>query len=257
MIVVDVPGGARSSARTLRIHTPPGYDASGRTRYPVLVALDGQNLFSRSRGEMGTWAMDETLDRLAFTGEIPPWIVVGLDHRHERRIADDSPWADPRLDVPPRGAEEGAFVALDLLAWIDENLPAKPGAAHRALVGSSLAGLLALYVAWRHPRAFSRVGALSPSVMWSNGELARRWTARAAAPARLYLDAGLDETFDGGPFALDYGGAARTFAAHLRSIGYGDDALRVVLEPGGTHDEASWARRLGPAARWLLAESVG
>jgi len=244
---------ATSPGRTLRIYTPPGFDGSGRAAYPVLVMLDGQNLFATSRaGAMGTWAVDETMDRLIRERAIPPWIVVGLDHRHGARIADDSPWADPRIAMTPRGVEEAAFIATDLLDWIGANLPAHATA--RALVGSSLGGLLALYVAWRHPDAFERVGALSPSVMWSSGELSRHWTTRAASPRRLYLDAGEEERFDAGAFTLDYGDAARDFAAHLRGLGYGDDALRVVLEPGGTHDEASWGRRFGPAARWLLAE---
>jgi enterochelin esterase-like enzyme len=258
---VDVVTGMRSastsSSRTLRVYTPPDYDGSGHTTYPVLVMLDGQNLFARSRGgPMGTWAIDETMDALVGDGAIPPWIVVGVDHRHADRIADDSPWADPRFEDAPRGAEEAAFVALDLEEWILARLPAAPGPNARALAGSSLGGLLALYVAWRHPDAFSRVGAFSPSVMWSNGELSRRWTARAASPARLYLDAGIDERFDGGSFTLDYGASAIAFAAQLRGLGYGDETLRVVLEPGGRHDEDAWARRFGPAARWLLASKI-
>lgn len=253
-IVEGVRSESTASTRTLRIYTPPGYDRSGRTSYPVLVMLDGQNLFARSRGPMGTWAVDETLDHLVGERAVDPWIVVGVDHRHAARIADDSPWADPRLDEAPRGVEEGAFIAHDLERWITANLPAQPGRAARALAGSSLGGLLALYVAWRHPDAFSRVGAFSPSVMWSNGELARRWTARSTAPLRLYLDAGMHERFDSGSLSLDYGGAARDFAAHLRRLGHGDDTLRVILEPGGTHDEHSWGRRFGPAAQWLLGE---
>lgn len=255
--VVTGVRGSGGASRTLRIYTPPGFDASGRATYPVLVMLDGQNLFARSRaGAMGTWAIDETLDRLIAERAIPPWIVVGVDHRHELRIADDTPWPDARLDEAPRGAEEAAFLALDLPRWIEARLPAMPGAAARALAGSSLGGLLSLYVAWRHPSVFSRVGAFSPSVMWASGELPRRWTTRAPGPERLYLDAGTGERFDGGSFVLDYGAGARDLATHLRRIGYADDALRVVLDPGGTHDEAAWGRRFGPAARWLLAASL-
>lgn len=257
-VVTGVRSSATASDRTLRIYTPPGFDDSGRTAYPVLVMLDGQNLFSRSRaGAMGCWAIDETLDAMIHGGEIDPWIVVGVDHRHEGRIGDDSPWSDPRLQGAPRGAEEATFVTEELAAWIDASLPAATGATARALVGSSLGGLLSLYVAWRHPASFARVGALSPSVMWSNGELLRRWTRRAASPCRLYVDAGADERFDGGSFHLDYGGAARDLAAHLRKIGYGDDALRVILEPRANHDEGAWGRRFGPAARWLLDRSIG
>lgn len=251
-IVTDVPSPAEGCTRTLRVFVPtaarPG-DLAG-----VLVLLDGQNLFSRSRaGEYGTWAADDAIDALVDGEAIAPWAVVGIDHRGVERIADDSPWPDPRMPVTPRGHLFTRFLCEDLPAWIARHLPVGADPARRALGGSSLGGLIALHLAWLHPRAYAGVAALSPSVMWSDGELTRRWTARGDGPRRLWLDAGVDERFDAGGFVLDYGAAVRDFGQHLRGLGWDGDALRVVLDPEGRHDEASWARRLPDALRWILA----
>jgi enterochelin esterase-like enzyme len=252
--VIEVDSEAEGCTRTLRIHVPPGFDRGGRT-FPVLVMHDGQNLFAGSpAGEYGTWAVDDAIDREVSQGRLPPWIVVGVDHRGPLRIGDDSPWPDQRMQFEPRAPRYASFVVHELERWIGDHLPATPGAGSRAVMGSSMAGLVSLYIAWRHPLAFSRVGALSPSVMWSDGRLARSWRAPLPGRHRIWVDAGAHERFDGGGFELDYGASVRDFGAHLRALGHGDDELRVEIDPGGGHDEASWGRRFPHALAWL---SVG
>jgi predicted alpha/beta superfamily hydrolase len=253
-VASDVPSPAEGCARTLRVFVPT--EVRPRDLEGVLVLLDGQNLFSRSRaGDYGTWAADDAMEALVARGAIAPWAVVGVDHRGVDRIADDSPWPDARMAMQARGELFARFLVEDLPAWIGRHLPVGAAPTRRALGGSSLGGLMALYVAWRHPLAYGDVAAFSPSVMWSDGRLAASWTTRGEAPRRLYLDSGLHERFDGGGFVLDYGAAVRDFGQHLRGLGWGDDALRVVLDPAGRHDETSWGRRFPDAMRWLLASA--
>lgn len=249
-VVHGVPSPREGCERTLRVFVPGGTRAEAAVG--VLVLLDGQNVFARSRaGEFGTWAADETVEDLIRRGALDPWIVVGVDHRGVDRIADCSPWPDPRMAFEPRGDRLAGFLAHDLLGWIHAHLPAGVHR-RRALGGSSLGGLAALYVGWRHPGAYGAIAALSPSVMWSNGELFRAWGARHPGTPRIHVDAGAHELFDAGAFQLDYGGAVRAFAEHLRHLGHGPDVLQVGLDPDGRHDEASWARRLPDVLTWLL-----
>ena len=117
---VTVVHGVRSPGeeceRTLRVFVPGGTrpeDAVG-----VLVLLDGQNVFARSRaGEFGTWAVDDAVEALVGRGAIDPWIVVGVDHRGIDRIADCSPWPDARMRFEPRGERLAGFLAHDLRGW--------------------------------------------------------------------------------------------------------------------------------------------
>jgi enterochelin esterase-like enzyme len=145
-------------------------------------------------------------------------------------------------------------VVDDLVPWIDEHLPVAKGPTSRIVGGSSLGGLVSLYVAWLHPEVFGGVAAFSPSVMWAGGRLTGALRAKLPGSHRIWLDAGTHERFDAGSFSLDYGGAVRHFAEHLRGLGYGPEELRVALDPRGTHDEASWGRRFPEAMRWLARE---
>jgi enterochelin esterase-like enzyme len=250
-VASGVPSPAEGCARTLRIYVPSAIRAADAVG--VVVMLDGQNCFARSRaGDFGTWAADDALDALVAAGDAPPLLAVAVDHRGGDRIGDCAPWPDRRVAAPARGERFADFLVGDLFAWMGAHLPAR-ALEWRALCGSSLGGLAALFVAWRTPPAYGAVAALSPTVMWADGELARRWSRRADAPPRMYVDAGERERFDAGGFELDYGGSVRDFGAHLRRVGHGPDELRVELDPRGAHDEASWARRFPDALRWLVA----
>ena len=63
-------------------------------------------------------------------------------------------------------------------------------------MGSSLGGLISLYLGWRYPELFGRIGGLSPSVMWSQRKLFEYWTGAQPQWTRIYLDAGTDEYID-------------------------------------------------------------
>lgn len=253
-ILRDVPSLHEGTTRTVRIYLPDEYASEPSRLFPVLYLQDGQNVFDRSGGGAAVaWGADSALARLSRDPSVGPWIAVAVDHRGVERLADYSPWDDARLGAPARGARYAAFVARELVPRIERTLRARPERDARAIVGSSMGGLAALFVAWRYPEVFARVAALSPSVMWADGLLALHWNAPVEPPVKIYLDAGADEHFRAGPVELDYGRAAREFCAHLRARGYDDPAaLRLVLEPGGQHSESDWRRRLPAALAWLL-----
>ncbi len=242
--------------RTVRVYLPASYRDEPSRRFPVLYLHDGQNLFDGGeRGPSEAWGVDSTLDALTMRGALAPWIVVAVDHRGVHRIGDYSPWPDPRLDFEPSAARYGAFVLDELMPLIDHELRTLPGPVTTAMGGSSLGGLVSLYLAFRHPERIRRVVAMSPSVMWGSRGLFNLWTERR--PARLYLDVGAREMFAAGTFGLDfdldYGSEVPAFAAHLRQLGHGPDELLFVVDPDGEHHEWSWRRRLPAALAWSLA----
>lgn len=247
-------------APALRVYLPQGYGdpSNASARYPVLYLHDGQNVFDRGgSGVALTWGVDVALDKLIAQRSIDPWIVVAIDHRNEHRIGDYSPWPDPRLPIEARGARHAAFVAERVLPFVDATYRTRPDPASRAVGGSSLGGLMALYLGWTRRPLFSRVAALSPSVMWSHRQLFRFWSRKLANDGypdpRIYLDVGSRELFVAGPVELEYGTDVREFRSHLEELGYTPDELRFVLDPAGGHDEGTWRRRIPAALRWLLA----
>lgn len=251
-ILRDVRSGPEGVARTIRIYTP---EACRRrpAPFPVVYMHDGQNLFDEPlSGDAMTWGVDEALEMLVDEGVLEPWIVVAVDHRGVERIADDSPWDEPRASVRGRGAAYGAFVAEQLKPWIDTRYPTRREPEWTATVGSSLGGLMALYLGLAYPDRFGRIGALSPSVMWSERGLFHHWRRHSRRYSRIYIDAGERERFEADGISLDYGAGARAFHAHLASLGYGEHELQLVLDPEGQHTEGDWRRRLPFALAWLL-----
>src|SRR4051812_15111398 len=81
--------------RTVRIYTPSGYESDVDRTYGVLYMQDGQNVFAHPESaRFDTWCANYTIEELAHTGAVEPWIIVGIDHGPDR-FGDYSPWDDP------------------------------------------------------------------------------------------------------------------------------------------------------------------
>lgn len=242
--------------RTIRLYLPaPVRSARGAQRFPCLIMQDGQNLFDHPDSAVPvTWGVNRTLDRMIRDAVIEPCIVIGVDHRGVERISDYSPFAHPSWPAEARGERYVDFLVETLLPWAADHLPISTDRQSTAIAGSSMGGLIALYAGWRHPQVFGRIAALSPTVMAADRALFHAWSERLPLEQRIYLDAGKRERFDAHDRIFDYGRDTLAFHRHLLSIGYRDEEeVRLVLEPRGRHDEASWRRRFPEAIRWLAA----
>ncbi len=251
-ILRDVPSRAEGATRTVRIYTPDAYDASPDQRFPVLYFQDGQNVFDHPASAVfDTWCANRTIERLASEGRSDPWILVAVDHGPDR-FTQYSPWPEPRLGVEAGAPAYLDFVVCELMPWVDRTYRTRTGAEQTAIAGSSLGGLVALYAGWRHPEIFGRIGAFSPSVMWSLDALRTAWTDHPRRWSRIYLDVGTLEGLRHGPVEMNYPEAVRSFWEHLVRLGYAEWELRFVIEEGARHEERAWQRRLPEALGWLL-----
>ncbi|PTL79881.1 alpha/beta hydrolase [Vitiosangium sp. GDMCC 1.1324] len=238
--------------RTVRIYTPEGYEQAPQHRFPVLFMHDGQNVFAHPESALfDTWCANLTLENMVGEGRAEPWIIVGIDSG-PGRVEEYSPWDEPRSHRRGRGEAYARFLVETLKPYVDSVYRTRQGSEWTAVMGSSLGGLMSLYLGWRYPEVFGRIGALSPSVMWSQYQLFQHWTVHSRRWSRIYLDAGTDEWIDPGGVPLPYGEATRDFYFHLKRLGYADHELALVLEPGGLHHETAWQRRLPVAMGWLL-----
>lgn len=238
--------------RTLLVYLPPGYEDDDGRRYPVLYMHDGQNIFDASTSFAGVeWGVDETAQRLIEAGTIEPIIIVGIYNN-----------ADRMTEYTPRPAGEkgdayARFVVQEVKPFIDQTYRTDPSREKTGVAGSSLGGLISLYMVWAHADTFGRCGGVSPSLWWSDRWLARQW--RAADPgwmagARIWIDMGTSEGRadpqaavppDGSPAVPAFVADARDLAQLLgkgglkRGVGY--EYLEVA---GGRHNEQAWAARM-------------
>jgi predicted alpha/beta superfamily hydrolase len=249
--------------RDVTVCLPPGYEARGRSRHPVLYLQDGQNLFDPAASFAGSsWEVPATLARLAAAGHVEAPIVVGV-HNTPARIDEYTPTRDERIMRGGRADEYVRFLAEELKPFIDERYRTRPGRAHTALGGSSLGGLLALHAGLRHGEVFGRAAALSPSLWWDEerllGEIADGGAAEPGAGARrlrgtrLWIDMGSAESCGPDqrpPCAID---AARRLVAALESAGLvpGRDYYYAEVT-GGAHNERAWSDRFDRVLRFLF-----
>lgn len=222
--------------RDVVVYLPPGH-ASDERRFPVLYMHDGQNLFDSGTAFGGNeWQVDETLQALAAKGL--PAIAVGLFNAGGARIPEYNPF--PGF-TDARGDQYLAFIIETVKPLVDSVFHTQSEREHTGLVGSSMGGLISLYGFFRHPDVFGLVGALSPALWITRGAIYDLVGAAPYVPGRIYLDNGTREN------------SAARMEHLLVEKGYqpGQNLL-YVLEPGGRHTEAAWARRLPAALRFLL-----
>jgi predicted alpha/beta superfamily hydrolase len=235
--------------RHVRVFLPPGYEAGADMRYPVLYLHDGQNLFDPEaafkKGEH--WRVGETATALIEAAQIPPLIIVGIDNTGPQRLHEYTPTHDRRRGGGGADAY-GQLLVNELKPFIDRTYRTLPEAASTGLGGSSLGGLVSLYLGLKHPRVFSRLAVMSPSIWWDRRVILRYVReARPKPPLRIWVDIGTRE----GRYHVDN---ARLLKLGLSKNGWveGDD-LHYEEIPGGTHSEGAWAARFDRVLRFLYA----
>lgn len=229
--------------RPIDVYLPAGYDGS-RRRYPVIYFQDGQNLSDPRQAFAGTWELEGALRQLSAVGLDA--IVIGVHNAGERRLAEYSPFADPRHGGG--NADRYLRFLIDTIKpRIDTRYRTRPDRRGTAIVGSSMGGLVSLYAFYAAPRLFGAAGAMSPAIWFGGRRLLDDIASRPAPRGRIYLDVGTDE----GDEALR---DARALARLLR-VKKGVQArrtFRYVEAVGHQHREPDWARRLPEALMFLL-----
>ena len=237
-------------ARDVIVYLPPGYDEEPGRTYPVLYMQDGQNLFDRRTSFIPnrTWEMREQADEVIESGEVEPLIIVGIYNAGDRRLAEYTHERDWQ-----RGGGEadryGLLLTEELMPWIASQYRVRADRDSTGLGGSSLGGLVTLYLGLRLPRHFGKLALLSPSVWWNHKSILGYLNERAPQiweRPGVWLDVGERE---GQRTLRDAEMLARRLKANGWMLG---ESLHFERAPDGTHDEASWARRVKPMLRFLF-----
>ena len=228
--------------RDVIVYLPPDYFDQPERRYPVLYMHDGQNLMDASTAHSGEWRVDETAEQLIQAGEVEPLIIVGVSNTSDR-IPEYTPVADSRYGGGNADAY-GRFLVEELKPMIDARYRTRTGPEDTGLAGSSLGGLVSLYLGLEYPGTFTRLGVISPSVWWADRDIVKKVrTLDTRPPLRLWVDMGTQEDKDAIP-------DARLLRDALVARGWSSD-LKYVEIDGAAHNEAAWAARFGDVLRYL------
>ena len=233
--------------RTVMVYLPPDYEEDTGRRYPVLYLHDGQNVFDTATSIGEEWHVDETAQRLILEQVIEPLIIVGVYNTGEHRIGEYTPTKDPKHPDGGGADAYGRFLVEELKPFIDRTYRTLPSAASTGLGGSSLGGLVTMYLGLKYPTVYGRLAVVSPSVWWDDRMIVKRVEALPAKlPLRIWLCAGTNE----GPRVI---ADARRLRDTLLAKGWvAEQDLKYNEAEGAGHDEQSWAARVELILRFLF-----
>ena len=236
------------NARDLIVYTPPGYDEQPERHFPVLYLHDGQNLFDGSTAYVPgmDWHVGQSADAAIESGRAEPMVIVGIYNTGKSRIGEYTPTKVPKLGGG-RADRYGKFLLNELMPFVQAGYRVERGPSRTGIGGSSLGGLVSLYLGLRMPEVFGKIAALSPSVWWNHRVIVRFAQATPAEPKpRIWLDIGTKE----GPRIVDDVEMLRD--ALLQKGWRWEQDLHYERVEGAEHNEAAWARRVGPFLEFLF-----
>jgi enterochelin esterase-like enzyme len=236
--------------RVALVYLPPGYRRDTRRQYPLLLLHDGQNVFDGSTSYVSGeyWRVREAADQLIAARKIEPVVIAAFYHGGAKRVFEYTPTRTVKLG--------GGGAALHARAVLEELLPflraryrLLPHARHTGLGGSSLGGLVTLWLGLEHPEVFGKLGVMSPSAWWSARYILRRVQAiQHPQRQRLWLDVGTQE----GATPLFSVRDVRLLKAMLVTKGWREGRnLHYAEVEGAGHSERAWAERVPEMLKFL------
>ena len=229
--------------KRLHVYLPPGYEASGDARYPVLYLNHGggdDDSKWTSTDRQGGHA-HRILDNLIAAKKAKPMIVV---MPNTRGIASPN---------PPKPGEEDACskeFLKDIIPYVEGHYRAKPGRENRALAGLSMGGFVVMNVGLSHLDTFGEL------YVYSSGYFPDRVAAFEENFQAILDDPRTNEELLRVPFYMAQGEtdiALRNGQAVMAVINKHGVRNFWVLSTGG-HEWANWRRYLHQSAQIMFAE---
>ncbi|AKQ63924.1 putative esterase [Myxococcus hansupus] len=225
--------------RPINVYLPPGYAASGDTRFPVLYMPDGG--LKEDFPHLAT-----TVDTAIRAGELRPVIIVGIENTVRRRDMTGPTTVATDLEVAPvtgGSATFRAFIHEELMPEVERRYRVTQ---ERAIIGESLAGYFIVETFFLQPDLFDTYLALSPSLWWNAESLvngAGEWLAtHPDLRAGIYLSSA-DET--------DIGPAVARLQESLRANAPAGLKWEVEPRPDLRHDNIYRQSSPGVLRKWL------
>jgi predicted alpha/beta superfamily hydrolase len=237
--------------RRIWVYLPPNYEST-KDHYPVLYLEDGQNAFDKKTSFMGEWKVDETLEALFAGNKTKGAIVVAIENGREKRNEEYVPaWFG--VVENPQGGKYAEFVARTLKPYIDANFRTQPGRESSGVAGSSGGAIISFHIGMAYPDVFSKIGAFSFTIPASAAPNIPAWrdSQKKHPGMRIYLHIGTEENLgDTYPNTMWVDNLKALYTA-LQSLGYDDSEVKLDIQPGGHHNEASWSAHFAEVFLWL------
>jgi len=168
------------------------------------------------------------LDNLIYEGRIKPTFALFIEH---------DLWEDREKELACND-QFLQFLAAEVLPWNRGQTGLSTYADATTLVGSSLGGLAACYLAIKRPDLFGKVVSQSCAVSWVENHLIPEFEARPKQDLRIYLDMGAQE------YSHSAGRHSSEMLIPFPRLLDSKNHETVYREYNGGHDYQCWAASL-------------
>lgn len=226
--------------RMLHIYLPD--QRAEDERFGVLYMFDGHNLFYDHDATYGkSWGLKDYLDE-----NQSRLIVVGLECNHEgnERLNEFSPYDFTDFDygkVTGKGIPLIEWMISDLKDWVDTHYPTRPEREYTYVGGSSMGGLMSLYMALKYSRVFSKAISVSPHIYPLYKQMRNDLNSVMVPNTEVYISWGGQEYPDPKILAMATDQNLQIIRALLKKDGV--DVIPHVFK-NDNHSEAAWQKEM-------------
>lgn len=213
-----------------------------------LYFFDGANLYEKEESFIGEiWALDKAIEKIGLRANLVG-IYCAEGDEGRARTNEYSPFEnftnkEAKEKLNPKGILTGKFIVEELMPEVEKNKKTSS----RLIGGSSMGGIMSLYMGSKYPDIFDKVLAMSTHFLIEPvgmGEILAKYNPKNCQ--KIYLDTGTKE-FDDEVIQKSY--------VSLSQMAYGFLKDRVdikyVIDEGAIHNEIYWQKRLPVALRYL------
>lgn len=210
-----------------------------------LYFFDGANLYDKKESFIGeVWALDKAIEKIGLRANLVGIYCADGDERtNEYSPFEDYTNREAREKLNPKGILTGKFIVEELMPVVEKC----KNPSSRLIGGSSMGGVMSLYMGGVYPRIFDKILAMSTHFLidpLGMGEVLSKFDLKNKQ--KVYLDTGTKE-FDDEVIQKSY--------VNLSQMAYGFLKDRVdikyVIDEGAIHNEIYWQKRLPNALRYL------
>ena len=190
-------------------------------------------------------------------GKIEPLIIVGIYNAGKDRINEYTPAEDAKYKMGGKADLYGRMLVEELKPFIDSHYRTKKDARHTGLGGSSLGGLVSLYVALKYAKVFRRAAVVSPSVWFANKQIVHFVEALPKKPTlRIWLDIGTKEGQTAEDAQQNVNDARLLRDTLIKKRWQAGKDLDYFEAEGALHNEAAWAARVERILTFLFPRKM-
>lgn len=228
--------------RLVRVYIPSIYDFENpQKRFKVIYMLDGKNLFDDYTSFVGEWHIDESIEQMIANRVNDGYIVVGIDAPNTDidRSLEMSP---PKIERNRKYAYKndgyadilGDFIFNTVKPDIDKNFHTLPD--YAGVAGSSMGGLMALYLSLEYSKEIKFCLAFSPAIFLF------KWNE-----FKKYLENKVKKDLPKIFFYIGGKGFEKVFVEttlrtynFLLEKGFSQDHIKLLFDADKEHNEKAW-----------------